>query len=1211
MSHVAHGSNSTKITHSIHDDTSRARPGLGRESTADILEYYNSAEASEGYSAADLAHARANARSRPSTANKEGDVADHSSQMAPRDHSRQPKLASGSIRLVPATSSRSEGAESFRRPALHHTDSIHVVEDNRRVAIIERDASPLTTPPSTGSSPGSPLGGVHGNASPSILSRRGVDQSRLALVAPPDASTPYTAQASPPSAASFAMNKASRLKHATPGQTSPLSSEHSPHPSTSGTGHSRTSSEVTTMASSAVRSSLESPSNQGALPKSPKSPRDVGIIGTVRTMNRRSEENHPTPQSGRHAARERASSGSDYGDEPPVPPKGDGLASQPGFSPVFQRPPQHHEKTGRPSTATKSKDSHEGLHLPLPNRSRHFGSSPNILTPGIGDSKPIDSKVAPPVVVDIRGELADLWLAATPDSGLDFTHGAVVGSPMTATTATDSSSQPNSFSPSSSRQSSGPSPTQPTTHYSSMRDPSPNPGPMPPRRIDINALSPSPSPVPPPRPHRQPSPTKPHPGPPSRDVSAQNMHPTQELGTPNRGRAMADLGHSRPPEKYSLVTVSDDESASEYSNDIHTKGRTSSHSGQPSSLSKAGSVHIREGAFPSNSVFLHRLRTEVSAEPPEAELKTPTGREHVANIFTSVDNSLDRPTLNPPEASAVSAAMSSVSTAHTQSQQSISKSSHGRSSNDLPRRGHTSDSESSDEDERISLVRSKSLRLHSSSTKEGSTRSKHLRAVHGDDSSSPERHREDSTRIYSQTHLGHGPPPGDRGRLALAPSSFKAKGPLATTGSIRSQQSRRPRSKPPSMWPSAMSFADVLAEQTPIARARGYAMKINELATEDCGLRDWIDATINRTRPMIMSSDGPVHVGPSHTRFVSGSSAVSEMTFPMRPDAYKAIDLTPVMMDISSNEVPSTIPYPTLALRQQMTGSQVQTPTTPSSKTSLSSAVKSGPVGFLASLSRKTSVRARGSQSATESREKERSTPRKLISARSAAARSTGSNTPPSVSTPSTTVSALPALPSMTPTLPGGPRPPRPKRASTMMISAPKPIISAPIPIPPLSANPMNAEFPNTEFPNNSDEITYDSTFPIQPLTIPRDAPRPPEGPRALNRLSRTPSFHGSTRISSSGNVRSTASLKPAPSATSTGLSSAPSRPPETAHSSSRGSNEFTRAIDELSVILPNVPRDVLGGYLRRANGHSITAINYYLADDRQGTVMKPEPNFI
>ena len=44
-----------------------------------------------------------------------------------------------------------------------------------------------------------------------------------------------------------------------------------------------------------------------------------------------------------------------------------------------------------------------------------------------------------------------------------------------------------------------------------------------------------------------------------------------------------------------------------------------------------------------------------------------------------------------------------------------------------------------------------------------------------------------------------------------------------------------------SAWPSAMSFHDVLTETSNGARARGYAMKLNELAKEDCGLGDWIE----------------------------------------------------------------------------------------------------------------------------------------------------------------------------------------------------------------------------------------------------------------------------------------------------------------------------------------------------------------------------------
>lgn len=47
--------------------------------------------------------------------------------------------------------------------------------------------------------------------------------------------------------------------------------------------------------------------------------------------------------------------------------------------------------------------------------------------------------------------------------------------------------------------------------------------------------------------------------------------------------------------------------------------------------------------------------------------------------------------------------------------------------------------------------------------------------------------------------------------------------------------------KEKSSWPSAMSFRDVMSESTTAARARGYATKINELAQEDCGLKDWIE----------------------------------------------------------------------------------------------------------------------------------------------------------------------------------------------------------------------------------------------------------------------------------------------------------------------------------------------------------------------------------
>jgi hypothetical protein len=450
-------------------------------------------------------------------------------------------------------------------------------------------------------------------------------------------------------------------------------------------------------------------------------------------------------------------------------------------------------------------------------------------------------------------------------------------------------------------------------------------------------------------------------------------------------------------------------------------------------------------------------------------------------------------------------------------------------------------------------------------------------------------------RTYSHSHLGHGPPPSGRINVVKA---FKAKGPLATYGTVRTFRSRKAPTKSSSMWPAAMSFADVLSEPTPLARSIGYAMKINELSREDCGLGAWIEAVLNKNSmffpnfsagqvlifkdPPVMTSAGPVPVGPTHLRFVSGNSAMSEMTFPMRPDAYKAIDLTLGGAEIPANEVPSTLPYPILALQQQKTGSRPVMPPIPPPKSSISSAVKSGSANFLATFGRRASMRSKGTQSATEARDREKepkATPRKLVSTRAPASRS-GDTTPPPP-TPSRSNTILPTAP----TLPGGPRPPRPKRASTMIIGPPKPIISSPIPIAqaPISASTSNG-YPESS-PNDDELADSPTNIAAQPMKLSKEVPRPPEGPRAP-RISRTPSFPGSTRISSSGNVRSTASFKPSASPLmmqTSGPKSAVGMTTEPAQS--RASEEFNRDLEGLCDVLPHVPKDTLAIYLSKADG--------------------------
>jgi hypothetical protein len=545
---------------------STARPGVVRENTADILEYYNSAEASSQYSAADLAQTHSPSRHRPRTAPQRPLENSTASPSNNDDISRQ-----SSIRLVPSnsTSSTSQYPDALPRPALHHADSNVTVTANRKIAIIERDGTPSLGTPS--------LPSATGGSSASILARRGVDRSRLALVSPPEAApSAQTVQSSPPSAAAFALGKSSRTKYADV-RTSPTRAEVQPpskHGTHTHTRHGRSSSEATTTPSD----SMKSPSHTGKSSSgdNSKTPRDVGIIGTVRTLDKRSDFEAKTGT--KHRPKEsigHASSGSDYGDEPSPRKTGDPSGNKPLYSPVFQKNSRQDAPASKhPLDASSSSSASHGMHLPLPTGPRTFGSSSGqtpLLTPAIGDTKPIDFKVAAPVVVDIRSDLADLWLAATPDGGMDF---GSMGSPMTAmTTTTNPSSMTTSLSPGSSAQLSSASPsTTRTQHYDPVLNSRAGPVPLPPRHIDVNSLAPASSPVCPPRPQREPSPAKGRS--PLRSQDEEMILNKSMVGKVQESEALSSLSDKKASSipasdsKYALLAVSDDESSSDYSNDV-------------------------------------------------------------------------------------------------------------------------------------------------------------------------------------------------------------------------------------------------------------------------------------------------------------------------------------------------------------------------------------------------------------------------------------------------------------------------------------------------------------------------------------------------------------------------------------------------------------------------------------------------------------------
>ncbi|CCL99172.1 uncharacterized protein FIBRA_01187 [Fibroporia radiculosa] len=251
---------------------------------------------------------------------------------------------------------------------------------------------------------------------------------------------------------------------------------------------------------------------------------------------------------------------------------------------------------------------------------------------------------------------------------------------------------------------------------------------------------------------------------------------------------------------------------------------------------------------------------------------------------------------------------------------------------------------------------------------------------------------------------------------------------------------RRPR--PPreiSSWPDAMEFKDIVARKNPLARSIGYAERINELVTYDCGLADWVQMQRRQATSRARSSAVKLTVTPAtpsgkphapQPRHASRGSNASEQTFPTRPDAYSATDLSTRPIDVIPNTPPPSLPYPSLAQARSPARSSTLLMTSSRSLLPLSGNKNSGG-GFFSSIGRKTSTK------------KDRSpvSPSRVLSKRNA---TTSTTTRPAVLQAATA-----------PTVPGGPRavPGRIQRAQTFSASA-SPSPKEPSPPPPAPSAP-------------------------------------------------------------------------------------------------------------------------------------------------------------
>ncbi|KDR83419.1 hypothetical protein GALMADRAFT_235540 [Galerina marginata CBS 339.88] len=301
----------------------------------------------------------------------------------------------------------------------------------------------------------------------------------------------------------------------------------------------------------------------------------------------------------------------------------------------------------------------------------------------------------------------------------------------------------------------------------------------------------------------------------------------------------------------------------------------------------------------------------------------------------------------------------------------------------------------------------------------------------------------------SADHTGEAPSPPPKSFRNSLSNNFKRISALPRTPSLSSRSGRRSsgstrysRTPSPSLRhaphpsvkkiissnPAALFCHEVHSQNTTLQRCAIYATKINELYIHDCGLSEWVVETKTRGNPQTQR-------GPSSNGFVpqprqtSRSSVISEATFPIRPDASTATDLSQgAYRDITPPGLPPSLPYPSLAVnppRNQPTRStsSVGSGTPPSSLRSLAPTPSTKGAGFFASLGRKASLTSR----------KERFPPN--ISSPGPISPASARLTPKN-NTSTMNISRPINIPN-SPSVPGGPRAPprRPQRSQTFTSS--------------------------------------------------------------------------------------------------------------------------------------------------------------------------------
>ncbi|KAI0829395.1 hypothetical protein BC628DRAFT_1337370 [Trametes gibbosa] len=774
--------------------------------------------------------------------------------------------------------------------------------------------------------------------------------------------------------------------------------------------------------------------------------------------------------------------------------------------PLFQTPAKSHLSDTSTASPYHRSPTQTLLSTPI------FGMNDGLVTPGIGEYKDIQQPVVGPVIVGLSPEM------------MHRTQRPASAAPYPTSHASSSVQSPTSRSP----------PYQPSSssqylHYQPGVHATAGPLPPPPRSIfDTGA---------PPRPPRfhTPVPTNTR-----REIEAikEKLQLPQSVSAVLAARTPPEA-HNRPghgPSPSRSDTRDSEESTYSQDNESSVK------------LVSSSSVHRREGAFPPSTILSSPLNQQLVQSPrTSGDLSTSSHVDERPVVVIEDEQTDDAAEGDlPTRERKISERRAGLELRRESSwvslSQEVEKSVPNGKSDGLPRLpisrsvSSVSGSSSSSGYSRLPVPPPKNARGGSDDEKPNTLAPSSFRAT--------------LTNLKRFSSLPRTPSRSSRSsKRSTSPDMRRSISPSTAPIHIELPPPRvimRPTKV--SSWPQAMIVRDVTMLRGARERAKAYAEKINELATYDCGLREWQASQgrpgyhprtqSQRTAQQTLQPVLPAELGGMlpQTRHVSHGSLASQATFPIRADAYTATDLSTRSIDIvPSTSPPPALPYPALA-QANLGRAQARSSTllgSPTKSLAILPVAKSSGTGFFASLGRKTSVRREKGLSSLGSSPQ---SPTKVLTKRPPAMAASRSNPPPGPS--SARDAPLPTAPA----IPGGPRaaPGRIQRSKTYSVTA----------------------SPPQSYPH-----------PDVPLT------NAPSGNQRQSAVARRPSLFARAR----------------PTHTSVG---------PVAQSAMSADPAFVQQVDKLAAILPHADRAILAGYLRRA-GEDILAIGQYLEDEKNGTLRR------